>query len=84
MAKELPTTVAAANRFSHPPLDEQADLIERMGLGTLLYCSKAWALRHHFINRETEEWRRARCNRLDCLYCGPRKVDMWRQLVKAA
>src|SRR5205823_12370476 len=27
---------------------------------------------------------RARCNRWDCLYCGPRKVDQWRQLVKAA
>ena len=27
---------------------------------------------------------RARCNRWDCLYCGPRKVDQWRQLVKEA
>ncbi len=26
---------------------------------------------------------RAHCNRWDCLYCGPRKVDQWRQLVKA-
>ncbi len=26
----------------------------------------------------------ARCNRWDCLYCGPRKVDIWRQWVKAA
>ena len=27
---------------------------------------------------------RARCNSWTCLYCGPRKVDQWRQLVKAA
>ncbi len=27
---------------------------------------------------------RARCNRWDCLFCEPRKVDVWRQLVKAA
>ncbi len=37
-----------------------------------------------FINQETGEVARARCNRWDCLYCGPRKVDQWRQLVKAA
>jgi hypothetical protein len=67
-----------------PSLGEQADLAERHGLETLLFCPDPWALRHVFIDQETGETVRARCNRWDCLYCGPRKVDQWRQLVKAA
>ncbi len=45
---------------------------------------KSWALRHRFINQETGETVRARCDSWHCLYCGPRKVDQWRQLVKVA
>src|SRR6266851_9464815 len=71
-------------RFPLPPLEEQADLAEKHGLETLLFCPDSWALRHVFINQDTGEVVRARCNRWDCLYCGPRKVDQWRQLVKAA
>ncbi len=73
-----------SERFPLPDVEVQADLVERKGIDTLLICRNAWALRHRFINQETGEWVRARCNRWDCLYCGPRKVDMWRQLVKAA
>ena len=71
-------------RFPLPSVEEQADLAENHGLDTLLFCPKPWALRHVFINQDTGEVVRARCNRWDCLYCGPRKVDQWRQLVKAA
>jgi hypothetical protein len=71
-------------RFPPPSLDEQADLAEKHGLETLLFCPDPWALRHAFVNQDTGEMVRARCNRWDCLYCGPRKVDQWRQLVKAA
>src|SRR5438034_6674523 len=53
-------------------------------LDTLLYCPDAWALRHRFINQDTGEVMRARCNNWSCLHCGPRKVDVWRQLVQAA
>src|SRR5690348_5556678 len=67
-----------------PPLEEQADLAEKHNIDTLLLCLHPWALRHHFINQDTGEVVRARCNRWDCLYCGPRKVDQWRQLVKVA
>src|SRR5436309_13081786 len=69
-----------------PPISlvEQATLAEKHGVETLLFCPDPWALRHVFINQDTGEVVRARCNRWDCLYCGPRKVDMWRQLVKAA
>ena len=67
-----------------PTLYEQADLVEKHRVDTLLFCPNPWALRHQFINRDTGEVIRARCNRWDCLHCGPRKVDMWRQLVKAA
>ncbi len=73
-----------SERFPLPDIEIQADLVEQKGIDNLLRCPNAWALRHRFINQETGEWRRARCNRWDCLYCGPRKVDMWRQLVKAA
>jgi len=71
-------------RFPLLDVEIQADLVERKGVDDLLRCPNAWALRHRFINQETGEWIRVRCNRWDCLYCGPRKVDMWRQLVKAA
>src|SRR6266699_2613828 len=71
-------------RFPLPKLIDQADLAEKHGVETLLFCPDPWALRHVFINQDTGEVVRARCNRWDCLYCGPRKVDQWRQLVKAA
>src|SRR2546421_10754750 len=65
-------------------LHEQANLVEKHGAETLLFCPDPWALRHVFVNKDTGEVVRARCNRWDCLFCGPRKVDVWRQLVKAA
>jgi len=66
------------------PLEEQVELVEQYELDTLLFCPDAWALRHKFTNTETGETVRARCGSWSCPYCGPRKVDMWRQLVKAA
>ena len=65
-------------------VQEQAELVEKHQLETLLFCPNPWALRHVFIDQDTGEVIRARCNRWDCLYCGPRKVDQWWQLVKAA
>jgi hypothetical protein len=59
-------------------------MAEKYGVEGLFYCPDAWALRHHWMNVETGEVQRARCNRWECVYCGPRKVDMWRQLVKQA
>jgi len=76
--------VNAASCFPLLSLDVQADLAEKYGADTLLFCPDPWALRHVFINQQTGETIRARCNRWDCLFCGPRKVDQWRQLVKAA
>ena len=66
------------------PLEEQVALVEQYELDTLLFCHDAWALRHTFTNTQTGETVRARCGSWSCPYCGPRKVDMWRQLVKAA
>lgn len=63
-------------------LEQQAALVDEHGLSTLLFCPNAWALRHQFTNRETGEVRRARCDSWHCLYCGPRKVDGWRQMIK--
>src|ERR1700704_2696595 len=80
----LGTPTSSVPQFSLPSLDEQAALAEKHELDTLLFCPDPWALRHVFINQDTGEVVRARCNRWDCLYCGPRKVDQWRQLVKAA
>ena len=77
-------TDTAITSVQLPSLEEQVALAERHGVETLLFCPDAWALRHVFINQDTGEVVRARCNRWNCLYCGPRKVDQWRQLVKAA
>lgn len=71
-------------RFQPWPLEAQADFMAQHGLETLLFCPDGWALRHRFINTDSGETVRARCGRWSCPYCGPRKVDMWRQLVKAA
>lgn len=73
-----------AGQFAPISLEEQADLVAKQKLDTLLFCPDSWALRHRFINTESGEVVRARCGSWSCLYCGPRKVDMWRQLVKAA
>lgn len=70
--------------WREPSVEEQVAIVERHGIDTLLYCADPWAIRHHWINRDTGVVQRARCNRWECLYCGPRKVDLWRQLVKAA
>jgi hypothetical protein len=78
------TEVCSNPRFPLLSLNEQADLAEKHQVDTLLFCPNPWALRHVFINQDTGEVVRARCNRWDCLFCGPRKVDQWRQLVKAA
>jgi hypothetical protein len=71
-------------QFQLPSLDEQLNLVEKHKVDTLLFCPNPWAIRHVFIKQDTGEVVRARCNRWDCLFCGPRKVDMWRQLVKLA
>ena len=67
-----------------PSLDERVARAERSNIGELFYCKDIWAVRHYWINKTTGEKQRARCNRWECLYCGPRKVNLWRQLVKEA
>ena len=83
MNREMETSDTGPH-FLLSSLDEQANLAEKHGIDTLLFCHDPWAVRHFFLNQDTGEVVRARCNRWDCLYCGPRKVDQWRQLVKAA
>ena len=70
--------------FALPAFEEHLGLAAQHRLDTLLFCPDPWALRHRFVNQATGEVVRARCNRWQCLYCGPRKVDQWRQLVKLA
>lgn len=82
MTPDVGTSVTSC--FPLLGLEEQADLVEKHKVETLLFCPDSWALRHGFVNQDTGETARARCNRWDCLYCGPRKVDQWRQLVKEA
>jgi hypothetical protein len=72
------------SQFGLLSLEEQVALAEKHQLATLLFCPDAWALRHQFINQQTGEVVPARCNRWECLYCGPRKVDLWRRLLGEA
>lgn len=78
--------VAVPAYLSQPPLtlEQQAALVEEHGLSTLLFCHDSWALRHRFQDETTGEVRRARCDSWQCPYCGPRKVDGYRQIIKAA
>src|SRR6266700_3418857 len=75
---------SAGDPFLLPSVEEHMALVVKHRLETLLFCPDPWALRHRYINRDTGDVVRARCDRWECLYCGPRKVDQWRQLVKAA
>lgn len=72
------------SQFELPSFEQEMALAQKHGLDTLLFCPNAWALRHRFVNQETGEVVRARCNRWECLYCGPRKVNLWRQLIREA
>jgi hypothetical protein len=76
--------VDGLTQFELPSFEQQMALAQKHGLDTLLFCPNAWALRHRFVNQETGEVVRARCNRWECLYCGPRKVNLWRQLIREA
>jgi len=80
----MASATSEAARFPLPPFEEQVALIVQHGMGTLLFCPDPWALRHRFVNRETGEVVRARCDRWECLYCGPRKVNRWRRLITLA
>jgi len=75
---------SAGDPFLLPSVEEHMALVVKHRLETLLFCPDPWALRHRYINQDTGDVVRARCDRWECLYCGPRKVDQWRQLVKAA
>jgi len=74
--RSLPVTI--------PSLEDRANRAEKHKVDSLLICPDPWALGHSWTNKETGEVQRARCNRWECLHCGPRKVDLWRQLVKIA
>lgn len=67
-----------------PTLEERVNEHLAAGTDSLYICKNAWALRHRFINQVTGEAIRARCDSWRCLYCGPRKVDLWRQLILSA
>ncbi len=54
-------------QFQRLSLQDQIRTVERHHLETLLFCDDAWALRHSFINEQTGEEIRARCDRWTCL-----------------
>jgi len=73
-----------AQRIQQLSFEEKVRTVERFHLETLFFCPDPWALRHKFVNQATGETIGARCDRWTCLYCGPRKVDLWRRLVAEA
>lgn len=73
-----------AQHIQQLSFEEKVRAVERFHLETLFFCPDPWALRHKFVNEATGETVGARCDRWTCLYCGPRKVDLWRRLVAEA
>src|SRR6266487_1357299 len=70
--------------WHEPTMEEKMWIAEHYGLDMLHYCKDPWALRHYWMNKQSGEYQRARCNRWECRHCGPRKVVLWRQLVREA
>lgn len=67
-----------------PTIEERVEDRLEDGSYTLFMCPHAWALRHQLVNEVTGETVRMRCGSWTCPYCGPRKVNEWRQLIEAA
>ncbi len=74
----------SSSRWMPLSVEEQAAMAEYYGADTLYYCKDAWAVRRYWQNKRTGETQRARCNRWECAHCGPRKVHLWRELVRQA
>lgn len=47
-------------------------------------CCDPWAVRRRFLHPESGLLVPALCGRYACLYCGPRRVNMWRAVVAVA
>lgn len=47
-------------------------------------CCDPWALRHRFLHAESGLVAHATCGRYSCLFCGPRRVSMWRSTIELA
>ncbi len=81
-------TVVAVARWRDgdalPTIEERVEAHLEDGTYTLHVCPHAWAQRHQFVNKVTGERRRFRCGLWSCAYCGPRKVDEWRQVIAEA
>ncbi len=47
-------------------------------------CCDPWAVRHRFLHPESGLLAYATCGRYACLYCGPRRVALWRSVIEQA
>lgn len=47
-------------------------------------CCDPWAVRHRFVHPESGLVAAATCGRYACLYCGPRRVAVWRSVIERA
>jgi hypothetical protein len=81
---DMMKAIESSPHFIPLSVEERAMVAEQYGAETLYYCKDAWALRRYWQNKRTGEVQRARCNRWECAYCGPRKVNLWRELVRQA
>lgn len=48
--------ISGVVRFPLPSLDEQADVAEKHGIDTLLFCRDPCAVWHFFLNQDTGKW----------------------------
>lgn len=76
-------------RTSQSNEDAQPSEFQGLGASKLTadsggFCSSFWALRHRMVHIESGLSLPMNCGLYPCLFCGPRKVSLWRDLVQLA
>jgi hypothetical protein len=82
--KEGETPKVALRKGADLSIEERVQQHLEDGTYTLHICPNAWALRRRLVNEATGETARFGCGLWSCAYCGPRKVDRWRQIIAQA
>ncbi len=50
----------------------------------MVCCTDKWAVRHYIVHEATGLVIPMVCDKYSCMYCGPRRVELWRSLIETA